>query len=1074
MPVSTTREDSAKSSTSYLSLAGALYQGHLSEGDLQAAVIQLPSLDQECLDKLAQIAHQASLTQPRRGWALMAVADAAAQQGADLFLQSLAAWHLSRAANRWFRPNRVEEAVNRARAGFAKLNEPGWLAACDWQRHAVPWMWPDFYNSVTKLEAALIGMRDAGLTDFVPACRLSLAFAHLLTGNFSAAAVQTEKAEAVYQEAQDQLGIGRCLYTRASYQRRSSNLEPALLNTQRALDIFQQLDATVHVAITRYSLGHIVRTSQSDYAAAEKHFQQAVNLFTACDLPLWVAQCYGGLAQGFTYRGQLREADQLLQHARQIYEQHHVPGLWADNLLDSGRLAFFKGQYTTSLSFLEKAEVLFQEVGNQWMPVVALMDQGEVCLQQGRYHEALRRLEKAHVSLKQFEIPYRQAECEWRLAEAWLHLGHTQRAHEYLDQATDHYEQGGHFGYMVDAYNRRAEIYLLDQQWDTAVSFLQEAQVIAHRQGAVSQTALSKCVLGEALCGTGRPEEALLSLQEAMHHFANIGMVIEEAACNVVLGRCYQQLNNTQSAGAAWRQALALSEGAVPGIDWQALAGLAEIALEQDMALPYYRQSLTALAQLRRNLWQPALVNFFLKKRPVRLLDQAVSLAMNSHSVMDAFHFVEESKAQTVARRLTGDGETAAAAQETLGDLNAEIRWLQQELGKANKSGPFATSKVRDLNRQFIQKVKAYDTAVSQIERATFLNSLSTKDSTLNLSLLQQQTTAQLGKKWLALNYYVTEDEVFAVMIGPNECHLWHQPLSSAAYFALRLATRGGYNDAWTIPDLVPLGGVLFPPAVTERITPDTYLIIVPHRQFHHLPWAALPYGPEARPLVTGCVPVIVPSLQSLLYLWQREPTGRPVEQVGLLVAVSEFQGRHARLLAVKREVKILQSLLGERIQTWADDQATLASLSQLSANGQLSKFAFMHVATHAFTDQLTGRLSGLALYDDDLWLDGFMQLAPMPPLLILSACSGLRSLLYEGDEHVGIAVTCLAAGAQTVIGSLWSVPDDVVPDLLFDFYRHLLANQDNAVALARAQRSALTAGVAAALWGGFQCVGRP
>lgn len=139
-----------------------------------------------------------------------------------------------------------------------------------------------------------------------------------------------------------------------------------------------------------------------------------------------------------------------------------------------------------------------------------------------------------------------------------------------------------------------------------------------------------------------------------------------------------------------------------------------------------------------------------------------------------------------------------------------------------------------------------------------------------------------------------------------------------------------------------------------------------------------------------------------------------------------------------------------------------------------MSKFTFMHMATHAFTDQLTGRLSGLALYDDDLWLDGLMQLAPMPPLLVLSACSGLRSLLYEGDEHVGIAVTCLAAGAQTVIGSLWSVPDDVAPDLLFDFYRHLLANQDHAVALAWAQRSALVAGVEAALWGGFQCVGRP
>lgn len=1072
---STAVEDStqAHNSAPYLSLAGMLYDGRFGEDDLPAALIQLPTLDEECLYKLAQIAQQASLTQPRRGWALMAVADAMAQQSNDLFLQSLAAWYLGRAANDWVRPQRVQAAIGRARRGFRQLNERGWLAACEWQLYAVPWLWPDFRGSVTKLEKALAGLQEADFTKFVAACRLSLAFATLLIGDFTTAAAQTEKAERTWQAAHDQFGIGRCLYTKASYQRRRSRLEPALTNTRRALDIFQQLGATVYVAIAQYGLGHVVRVSQGNFAAAEAHFREAAALFAGCDLPLWVAQCRGGLAQVFTYRGQLRQADQALRRARQVYERYRVPGLWADNLLDSGQLALFKGQYKNSLSFLERAEVLYRETGNQWMPIVALMDQGETCLQQGRYHEALRRLEKAHDSLQQRDLPHRQAECEWRLAHAWLHLGHSERAHAFLDKATVHYEQAKHLGSLVDVYNRRAEIYLLEHQWDEAIPLLQEVINVALRQGATAQTALSQRLLGETLWAAGRTEEALSYLRESRQYFANEGMVSEEAACELVLGRYYQQKNDERAATTAWRRALALSEGTVPEIEWQAQAALAEIAIAPETALEHYRQALAALARLRQNLWQPSLAGSLLK-RPAAMIDRAVSLAAREHAVTDALFFIEESKAQTIVRQLPGNVETISNVPEALTDLVAEIRWLQQELRKTGKPNFLAAMTARELNRAFIEKVKAYDTAVSQLERASLTNPAATNSPHLNMGLFRQEANAQLGKKWLALDYYYTEEAVYVVMIGPDDDDIWYQELTSTAHFALGLITKERVGRFWSGDDLARLGHFLFPPAANERLTPDTCLLIAPHRRLHRLPWAALPYGPQAPPLVAGCIPVVVPSLQSLLFLWQRQSARKATGRSGLVVAVPDFQGRHKPLPAVMREGEKLQSLPGWRMQFLTGNEVSLATLSQLSAEGYLSQFAFIHIATHAFSDQLTGRLSGLALYDEDLWLDELMQLAPMPSLVTLSACSGLRGLLYEGDEHVGIAVTCLVAGAQTVIGSLWPILDQPTPDLMYDFYRHLLANRSSALALALAQRAALAAGVDARHWGGFQCVGRP
>lgn len=1075
MPSSITSENSTHTQniTPHLSLAEKLYVDSNFENNLPQIIKKHPALDLEQLHALTDVAQKYSLNQPRRAWAIIAIADAIAQRDNDLFLQSLTAWHLGYAANNWFRPQRVQEAILRASHGFTLLSEPGWIAACDWQQYAIPWLWPDFKGSVRKLEKAITDLIETNFTDFVPACRLSLAFANILVGDFRSAFNQINEAESAFRRAENQWGLGYCLYIKASAQRRSSEIKSALNNNQIALSIFQHINATVYVGMAQYNLGHIVRLYEGDFDTAETHFCLAAQSFQLCDLPIWVAQCQGGLAQVFTYRGQLKNASRALQQARQIYEQHDVPGLWADNLLDNGQLALFKGQYKDALSYLEKAEMLYRETGNQWMPAVALMDQGEVCLQQGRFHQALKRLEKAYLTFQELNLPHRQAECEWRLAHAWLHLEHTKQAHTFLDKAILHYEQAGHFGNLADALNRRAEIYLHDQEWDKAIPILEEVTILAQQQRTLSQTAWTQRLLGEAFMASGKNNRAFTFLQAAKQQYANMGMTIEDANCENILGRYYQTINNTKDAYAAWNRALALSKNAAPEIEWQAYAGLAEITPDPEDALELYRQAFTTLTRLRQSLWQPSLAGSLIK-RPNSMINQAISLAAYCHSITDVLRFIEESKAQSITRQLNRDDEILSSNPKVLSDLVAEIRWLQQERRRVENSFQQMTEKASDLNVQFIEKVKEYDAAASQLERSGLSNSLVVESPQLNIALFTEEANAQLGKNWVALDYYYTRKQLYVVIITPENQDVWVQELPASALFLLDLITKGGYTSPWSENDLLRLGDFILPPTMTERITPSTYLLLAPHRQLHRLPWAALSCTSLDQPLAASCVPVIIPSFQSLYSLWQRQTTKKANENLGILIGISDFQGRYNSLPAVIEEVKGLQSLLGEKIHLLTDNQGTLLNLYELATNFPLSGFTFMHIAAHAFTDQLTGRLSGFALYDDDLWLDELSQLAPLPSLVTLSACNGLRSLIYEGDEQVGIATTCLAAGAQTVIGSLWPVLDQAAPDLMIDFYRYLLAKQGNAVALAMAQRNAMNAGIDMMFWGGYQCIGQP
>ncbi|MBP6806325.1 MAG: hypothetical protein KA362_19590, partial [Chloroflexi bacterium] len=73
----------------YLQVAEALFQRRLTEEDLPTAVTPLPALDQPLLAALAQQADTAVLSQPAYAYALMSVADAAAQRRSDLLVRAL-------------------------------------------------------------------------------------------------------------------------------------------------------------------------------------------------------------------------------------------------------------------------------------------------------------------------------------------------------------------------------------------------------------------------------------------------------------------------------------------------------------------------------------------------------------------------------------------------------------------------------------------------------------------------------------------------------------------------------------------------------------------------------------------------------------------------------------------------------------------------------------------------------------------------------------------------------------------------------------------------------------------------
>jgi CHAT domain-containing protein len=133
--------------------------------------------------------------------------------------------------------------------------------------------------------------------------------------------------------------------------------------------------------------------------------------------------------------------------------------------------------------------------------------------------------------------------------------------------------------------------------------------------------------------------------------------------------------------------------------------------------------------------------------------------------------------------------------------------------------------------------------------------------------------------------------------------------------------------------------------------------------------------------------------------------------------------------------------------------EATKASLIE---NGQGAKI--IHIGTHGMFDVkyplqsclvfADGILTAADLYEMDTGLRG--------RFILLSACqTGLGE--NHPDSLIGLASAFLVAGANTVVSTLWNIPDEVTSRLMIYFYQELKKGSNVATTLQAAQKYILS-----------------
>ncbi|KAG6373234.1 TPR-like protein [Boletus reticuloceps] len=183
-----------------------------------------------------------------------------------------------------------------------------------------------------------------------------------------------------------------------------------------------------------------------------------------------------------------------------------------------------------------------------------------------------------------------------------------------------------------------------------------------------------------------------------------------------------------------------------------------------------------------------------------------------------------------------------------------------------------------------------------------------------------------------------------------------------------------------------------------------------------------------------------VPSL-SILAL-SRKPITPPSDILGLLAVRQPPSDGQSPLPGVHKEVErikdIIKNLPSARTSLLESSAGTVEEVLSL-----MKETDWVHFACHGIQDAKDPTASGLCLADGRrLKVSDIIALSrPHGGLAFLSACQTATGDKDLSDEAIHIAAGMLFAGYGGVVGTMWSISDEIAPDVARDVYQQLFGN---------------------------------
>ncbi len=792
---------------------------------------------------------------------------------------------------------------------------------------------------------------------------------------------------------------------------------------------------------------------------------------------------------------------QAIEVARSI-GQKFEEGILRNNL---GNSYWVTGEERKALDSLDRALTIRKEISDQLGIAYTLQTLAIVYSSMGDPQKALDSYAQALPIWQAQNNKTGEANALNNIGYIYAGLGDTKKALDYYGRAIGMWRQLKSEAGEAMTSNNVGLAYAAIHQPAKALAEYQRALTTFETLNDRRSQAYALQNIGDAQSDLGDHRRALEYYEKSLRLKRAIGDRPGESYTLHNLGDSYRAVGDLEKAAEYYADALRIRQATADRAG-EALTHAAIARVHRDRGdLGAAREEIeTALKQieaLRTSLISPGLrVSYFASRRAY--YDFYIDLLMRFDAVDPSRGYaalaLQASERARARSLLDGLGEISADIRQGVdaallererslhGSINAEAQRLTQLESAPNNGKMIAQSRKRldDL-------ISRYDDAQASIRAASPHYAALTQPEPLALDGIQQQV---LDDDTLLLEFSLGQEHSYGWAVGSTSVRGFQLPpavelegLARRLYDVLLARNRPdetlqqrrirlANKDAEFEKLAASLSRILLAP-IAKEIRGKRRLLIVCGGALQYVPFAALPEPRVGFPLVANHEIVSLPSA-SVLAVLRRELAQRPkpARMLAILadpvydsfdprvsprkknVAPPEFD----RLRFSRREAEEIVALEPARKYIVALDFDANRSLVE---SGRLSRYGFVHFATHAIIDSDHTELSGIVLSLVDRHgrtENGFLRMLDIynlklnADLVTLSACRTALGKDIAGEGLVGLTRGFLYAGASRVLATLWSIEDKATSELMRRFYSGIFKDKLSPAAALRAAQLAM------------------
>jgi len=802
----------------------------------------------------------------------------------------------------------------------------------------------------------------------------------------------------------------------------------------RAREVFLQHDDLLSAGRIENNIGNLYFRRER-YTDAEAFQSSARERFLKLNVDQkQLAIINNCLANTHAVLHKFASAESLYEQAEQQAEAAALPVTLAEIESNIGNFALLQGRYDRALDYLERSRRRYASLDMPHQSTIAEQEIADAYLELNLVIEAATIYERIIPKFAELGLRAEQARSLAYLGRAAMVLGRMAEAQTHFKLARDLYEvEGNEVGAAMVALSQ-AQLDYHEGRIAEAGKTATEVEAPLVVSGSWRRLLLARWLRGESARAQGNLSEAETMLRQTLAEAIHNQQPQIAERVHTSLGLLAASRNDNASAELEFKRAIELTEelrAPLPGEEFRT-------AFFADKLTPYNELVRSCLADHNR--------------------------------VGEAFTYVERARARALVDAMGERVSMQTGVVNSISDqLNEQFQVQRQELNylynQLERPARLSTREVERLRSE----VKEREQAISEIVRRLQHRSgrISTSTSSLNLEELQRA----LGAATALIEFSALDDEVFAFVVTDNGLSVTRRLATEAEVneeliqlrFQLDALRSGSASMRRHLPDLTrrtrrhleKLYDFLIRPL--EALIVSRRLVIVPQRTLHYLPFQALHDGQNY--LIETREVSYAPSA---LVLQQCLAKAKGSINKGLLLGVAdEYTPR------VHDEISALAPLFPQAL-TLLDDEASTSAFLRDAPTADV-----IHLACHGQFRPDNPLFSSLRLGDGWLTVRDMQQVKLNCELVTLSACETGVNAIAPGEELIGLARGFFAAGAPSLLMSLWTVDDDATAQTMVEFYGQLRATRSPAKALRHAQLEIMKTHPHPFFWAPFVLMGR-